>query len=564
MAETTLKVLDNIGKELVEAGLISADQLAVVEETRKNLGGDLGHILIRKGFLTKEQILQFLSERLNIPFISLKEYTADPDVAKIVPVSLAKKYHFMPLFKIEDTLTVAMADPLDVLAMDELRAILKCNIQPMLASAEEIEEAIAESYRILERDIETGEGIEIIQYGLDVEDAASDKLQEIASGSKIIAEVNRILENAVKERASDVHIEPQANSLKIRDRVDGALEERLILPKQMHLPIVTRIKILGGMDIAERRVPQDGRVRAKVAGTMIDMRISSYPTMFGEKVVIRLLTREQIIGVDSLGFTPMERTSFEKIISHPHGIFLVTGPTGSGKTTTLYAALQRLNSQDRNIVSIEDPIENEIPGVNQAQVNVKAGMIFASALRSILRQDPDIIMVGEVRDQETADMAVRSAITGHLVLSTIHTNTALGAVTRLKDLGVEPFLISSALVGLMSQRLVRKVCQHCRKKAKVDSEKLVSLGLSADIIPVRGQGCKFCRMSGYSGRMGLFQIIDIDDEMRNLIAEGAAEEKLRDVVRKRGIMSLRQRGMHFVIDGITTVDEVLRVTDKEE
>lgn len=564
MAETTLKVLDNIGKELVEAGLISADQLAVVEETRKNLGGDLGHILIRKGFLTKEQILQFLSERLNIPFISLKEYTVDPDVAKLVPVSLAKKYHFMPLFKIEDTLTVAMADPLDVLAMDELRAILKCNIQPMLASAEEIEEAIAESYRMLERDIETGEGIEIIQYGLDVEEAASDKLQEIASGSKIIAEVNRILENAVKERASDVHIEPQANSLKIRDRVDGVLEERLILPKQMHLPIVTRIKILGGMDIAERRVPQDGRVRAKVAGTMIDMRISSYPTMFGEKVVIRLLTREQIIGVDSLGFTPMERTSFEKIISHPHGIFLVTGPTGSGKTTTLYAALQRLNSQDRNIVSIEDPIENEIPGVNQAQVNVKAGMIFASALRSILRQDPDIIMVGEVRDQETADMAVRSAITGHLVLSTIHTNTALGAVTRLKDLGVEPFLISSALVGLMSQRLVRKVCQHCRKKAKVDSEKLVSLGLSADIIPVRGQGCKFCRMSGYSGRMGLFQIIDINDEMSNLIAEGAAEEKLRDVVRKRGIMSLRQRGMHFVIDGITTVDEVLRVTDKEE
>ncbi len=561
MAEATFKLLDNIGQELVDSGLISADQLAVVQETKKNLGGDIGHILIRKGFLTKEQILEFLSQRLNVPFVTLADYTIDADVAKLVPITLAKKYHFMPLFKIEDTLTIAMADPLDVFALDEIRSALKCRIQPMLASSEEIDQLLTDNYRILEGSVRGADDIEIVQYGAESAEDIADQLKEIASGSKIISEVNRIILTAIKEDASDIHIEPLENSLKVRSRIDGVLEERLILGKKMHLPIVTRIKIIGGMDIAERRVPQDGRVRARVSGKTIDMRLSTYPTMHGEKVVIRLLSREQVYGIESLGFDEEQRKLFEDIILKPYGIFLVSGPTGSGKTTTLYAALQRLNSQDRNIISIEDPIENEIPGVNQAQVNQKAGMTFASAMRSILRQDPDVIMLGEIRDQETADIAVRAAITGHLVFSTIHTNTALGAVTRLEDLNVERFMLASALVGMMSQRLVRRICKYCKHEIEPDPVKLQALKIEKKIKAFKGKGCKHCRMSGYSGRHGLFRIVSMTSEIKRMIVEGASEAQLNEVANKLGIKELKEQGIARIIDETTTIEEVIRVTN---
>lgn len=564
MAEVSFQVLDNIGQELVDVGLISADQLAVAQESQRNLGGDLGHILIKKGFITEEQVLEFLSQRLNIPFVSLKDYAIDPEVTKMVPVSLAKKYHFMPLFKIEDTLTIAMADPLDVFAIDELRSALKCRIQPVIASATEIDRLVGENYRLIEASESGTEDVEIIQYGADTAEEVADKLRELASGAKVIAEVTKIMRSAALERASDIHIEPMANSLKIRNRIDGMLEERIILSKQMHLPIVSRIKIVSGMDIAERRVPQDGRVRLKIQGQVMDMRVSTYPTMFGEKVVIRLLTKEQVVGVDSLGFSKEEQSSFEKIISNPHGIFLVSGPTGSGKTTTLYAALQRINSQDRNLVSIEDPIENEISGVNQAQVNVKAGLTFGSALRSILRQDPDVIMVGEIRDNETADIAVRAAITGHLVFSTIHTNTAMGAITRLVDLGVQHFLVGSALIGVMSQRLVRRICKHCTKPVEIEEGKLLALGLPPNSVVHKGRGCKHCRMSGYSGRLGLFEIVPLDKKLRTMIVSKKSEDEFTTEVRSRGIVDLRQKGAKCVLDGITTADEVLRVTEEHD
>ncbi len=564
MPRVSFQVLDNIGKELVDTGLISTDQLAVAQETKKNLGGDLGHILIKKGFITEEQVLEFLSQRLNVPFVSLKDYSIDPDVTKTVPLSLAEKYHFMPLFKIEDALTIAMADPLDVFAIDELRAALKCRVQPVLASAAEIERLIGENYRIMDSPDEITSEVEVVQYGGDSGDDVSDRLKEMASGAKVVSEVNRIIRTAAREGASDVHIEPMANVVKVRNRIDGVLEERIILKKQLHLPIVTRIKIIGEMDIAERRVPQDGRVRVKVEGRIVDMRVSTYPTMYGEKVVIRLLTRDQIIGLESLGFSDDEKRVFEEIIRQPHGVFLVTGPTGSGKTTTLYAGLQRINSQDRNIVSIEDPIENEIVGVNQAQVNIKAGMTFASAMRSILRQDPDVIMVGEIRDAETADIAVRAAITGHLVFSTIHTNTALGAIVRLEDLGVQPFMVASAIVGVMSQRLVRSLCSHCKRPVAGDVAKLKAIGLPADTEVFKGKGCKHCRMSGYSGRLGLFEIIRIDSELKNLIVTGTSELDIVKVVRGRGVPNMRMQGARRVKEGITTVDEVLRVTEERE
>ncbi len=562
MAQVSFQVLDNIGQKLVDEGLISPDQLAVAQETLKNLGGDLGHILIKKGFISEEQVLEFLSQRLNVPFMSLKDYTIDQEVIKLVPVSLAKKYHFMPLFKIEDTITVAMADPLDVFALDDLRSALKCRIQPVLASAAEIEKLVAESYRLVEPADEKADEIEVVEYGADTGEEVADRLREIASGARIVSEVNRIMRTAVRENASDIHIEPQAGAIKIRNRIDGVLEERIILPKQMQLPIVTRIKIIANMDIAERRVPQDGRVRIRMAGHLLDMRISTYPTMYGEKVVIRLLAKEQVLGLESLGMYPEERTVFEKIITAPHGIFLVSGPTGSGKTTTLYSALQRINSQDRNIVSIEDPIENEIPGVNQAQVNLKAGLSFASALRSILRQDPDVIMVGEIRDKETADISVRAAITGHLVFSTIHTNTAIGAVTRLRDLGIEPFMVGSALIGVMSQRLVRKICKDCRRPIEVEEAKLKAMDLPKDTKILKGKGCKKCRMSGYSGRMGLFEVMDLDRKLRGMIVENRPEEEIEAYARSQGAMDLRHQGRRAILEGATTIEEVLRVTEE--
>lgn len=562
MGQVSFQVLDNLGQELVDAGLISPDQLAVAQETQRNLGGDLGHILIKRGFVTEEQILEFLSQRINIPFISLKDYAIDPEVTKIVPISLAKKYHFMPLFKIEDELTIAMADPLDVFTIDELRMALKCRIQPVLASATEIDRLVQENYRLAEMRPDGDGEIEVVQYGMEAAEDVADRLKEMASGAKVVAEVNRILKGAVREKASDIHIEPYAQTVKVRNRIDGLLEERMILTKQMHLPIVTRIKIMSAMDIAERRVPQDGRVRLKIEGQIIDMRVSTYPTMHGEKVVIRLLMKEQVLGLESVGFEDSEKKVFESIILRPHGILLVSGPTGSGKTTTLYAALQRINSQDKNIVSIEDPIENEIVGVNQAQVNTKAGMTFASALRSILRQDPDVIMIGEIRDRETADIAVRAAITGHLVFSTIHTNTAIGAITRLQDLGVERFMAASGIVGLMSQRLVRKICSYCKKPAEKDEGKLAALNLPPDTEVFRGKGCKHCRMSGYSGRLGLFEVVEITPILRKMIIEGASEDAMTAEVGRLGILDLREQGRRRVLSGSTTIEEVLRVTEE--
>ncbi len=560
MGDSTLKYLDNLGQELVNAGLISDDQLAVVLETQKNLGGDLGQLLIKKGFLKEDDVFLFLSDRLHIPFISLKDYTIDPDAAKFVPITLAKQYHFMPVFKIDDVLTIAMADPLDVFALDEIRSSLKTRVQPMLASAHEIDHAIYENYRIIDDNDMVGDDVQVIPYGGESSEDVADSLKELASGAKTVAEVNRIISVAAKEKASDIHIEPMENSVKVRSRIDGILEERIILPKHTHVPIVTRIKIMGGMDIAERRVPQDGRVRMKINGRQIDLRISTYPAMYGEKVVMRLLSRDQVYDISSLGFNADERAIFERIISHPHGIFLVTGPTGSGKTTTLYAALQKLNSQANNIVSIEDPIENEIVGVNQAQVNTKAGMTFLSAMRSILRQDPDIIMIGEIRDGETADIAVRAAITGHLVFSTIHTNTALGAVSRLTDLSIEPFMIATSVVGLMSQRLVRRICPHCKIEVSVEENKLISLGLDKNITTYKGSGCKKCRMSGYLGRMGLFQIVEIDDTLRQMILKEESEYKMNNHAREKGFLDMRDKGVLRIREGVTTVDEVLRVT----
>ncbi|MBI4211803.1 MAG: type II/IV secretion system protein [Deltaproteobacteria bacterium] len=553
--------LEKIGAEMTKAKVITHDQLAVAMESRRNLGGNLGQILVRKGFATEEKIATFFKTVLHVPFLSLQDAEIDPEMLKLVPPSLAKKFHFIPFSRNEDVVTIAMSNPLDIFAIDEFRDALKYQIQPMLASEEDIDRLLQEHFS---EAYGAAVSVQVIPYGGEAKEEASEQLREMASGTKVIAQVNRIIQDAFYARASDIHIEPMADCLKIRDRIDGVLEERFILPKSMHLPLVSRMKVMANMDIAERRVPQDGRVRLSIQGDQLDLRISTYPAMHGEKVVIRLLHQGKVITLEQVGFVDRDRERFEDLIERPHGILLVTGPTGSGKTTTLYAVLQRINSQDKNIISIEDPIENEIAGVNQAQVNLKAGMTFAAALRSILRQDPDVIMIGEIRDRETADISVRAAITGHLVFSTLHTNTAIGAVSRLHDLGVEPFLISSGLIGVIAQRLLRRICPECRQASESEPEKLKKLGLPAETKLFRGKGCKRCRMTGYAGRIGVFEFVIVTKELRQLIDAGAKEEVLMEAAKAGGCVTLRERALENLVQGLTTIDEVFRMTEGME
>ncbi len=464
---TRLSKIDRIAECLVKTGRITRDQLAVAEVTRRNLGGDLGHILIKKGFIAEDAMRSIVAEQFALEEISLAELPIDPSVIKMVPASLVLKYHFVPLYRVEDTLTLAISDPLTMFDLVSLPGLLGCEIMPVIASVEQIDEAIRLHYQAGDSLSLRDDSIQVLdQEGVEHEE--KDSLQKMASGPRVVAAVNSMISRACRDGASDIHIEPMEREARVRYRIDGLLEERMVFPKALHVPIISRLKVMGGMDIAERRIPQDGRVQLKVRGSKVDLRLSSYPTMHGEKMVMRLLVKEGALSLEQLGLSGRDKQRFSELITRPHGIFLVTGPTGSGKTSTLYAALARVNSQDRNIVSVEDPVENEIPGVSQAQVNVRAGMTFAAALRAILRQDPDIIMVGEVRDRETADMAVRAALTGHLVFSTLHTNSAIGSVQRLQDMGVERFLISSAFIGVMAQRLVRKICPKCCQEVAPD------------------------------------------------------------------------------------------------
>ncbi|MBI4366611.1 MAG: Flp pilus assembly complex ATPase component TadA [Deltaproteobacteria bacterium] len=553
--------MQKIPEALVRAGLITKDQLRVAEVSQKNLGGDIGSILIKKGFLGADPIRKFLETHCNLRRVVIADQSIDPAVVKVVPISAAQKHHFMPLHRVEDLMTIAIADPLTLFALEEIRNIVKCDLDPMLATTEEVAQAIQTHYQLHEPSLLREQSLEMIGFGDEAAEGA-EVLQEMAAGAKVVDAVNNLILKAYYDRASDIHVEPQHASTRIRYRVDGLLEERSTLPKSMHLPLVSRLKIMGGMDIAERRTPQDGRTRVRVMGNLLDLRLSTFPTMHGEKVVMRLLSKEGVLRLEDLGLAPADKQRFSELILHPHGMFLVTGPTGSGKTSTHYAALQRVNSQERNIISIEDPIENEIAGVNQAQINTKAGVTFGATLRSVLRQDPDIIMVGEIRDAETADIAVRAAMTGHLVFSTLHTNTAIGAVARLKDLGVQPFLIASALLGVLAQRLVRRNCPHCAQDVPVDAAIRRAVGDPNFAGPVkRGKGCAECRMSGYRGRTGIFELLTMDDTLRRMIAEGRSEDELRVYCEKQGQQDMHGDGVAKVKAGQTTVEELLRVSE---
>ncbi|MCX5715347.1 MAG: ATPase, T2SS/T4P/T4SS family, partial [Candidatus Omnitrophica bacterium] len=495
--------------KLVTLGLLAQEQLTKAKQEASRTGLSLERVIIKLGMLSEEDIAAVVAQGMGVPFMDIKNYLIDPAVIKFVPEALAKKYSVIPLFKIQDTLTVAMANPQDIFAIDEVRAKSKCAVvETVLATKSAIEAAIDQYYDVKGNFEDVIKQIDKAKYDKAGEGLDEKVVNEMVQDAPIIKLVNIIITQALKDGASDIHVEPEEDALRVRYRVDGILHETSSPPKNLSSAIISRIKVMAHMDISEKRKPQDGRIQLKLENKNIDLRVSSFPTIYGENIVIRILDKTSVLlGMGDLGFEAEDLKAFEKIIKRPYGIVLVTGPTGSGKTTTLYAALSTINSADKNIITIEDPVEYQIPMIRQTQVNPKAGLTFATGLRSILRQDPDIIMVGEIRDKETAEIAIQAALTGHLVLSTLHTNDAVGALTRLVDMGIEPFLVAGSIAGVIAQRLVRTICKNCKEEYPVSAAMFKSLGApETDKTRLyRGKGCKDCKSSGYKGRAAIFE-----------------------------------------------------------
>jgi len=555
------------GELLVEAGIITREQLNEAIETQKQTGKKLGEVLKQKGYITQDDIIQVLEFQLGIPHINLDRFEIEADAIKRVPENLAKRHELIPVKIDGKKIIVAMSDPLNLFAIDDIKIYTGLDVEPNIASSEDIKKAIGKFYTSQEA-VKVAE-----QYKKDlgIEIKAVDNLEEIVNSAPIVKLVNSLYEQAIKSRASDIHIEPMERFVKIRYRIDGQLHEIMKYDIELLQAIVTRIKITGNMDIAEKRIPQDGRVSLNLDGNAYDMRLSILPTIYGEKTVIRIASKSTFIKDKSeLGFYPDDLEKFNGILNNPHGIILVTGPTGSGKSTTLYAAMKDLNKEDVNIITVEDPVEAKIEGINQVQVNAKAGMTFASALRSMLRQDPDIIMVGEIRDSETANIAVSAAITGHLVLSTLHTNDSVSSISRLEDMGVEPFLLGSSVVGVLAQRLVRRICPKCAEEYVPDiSElKLLKSNLEIDSVEdyklIRGTGCTYCGHTGYRGRLGVYEILTVTNRQKELINKGASIEEIKQAALEEGFKTLKMNCIRLVLDGKTTVSEMMRVAYANE
>ena len=546
-----------LGDLLVHSGLITQEQL---DKTLQNKAPDekLGDALLRKGYITEQQLIEVLEFQLGVPHINISQYPIEQEAIQLVPPQLAKRHDAVPIRIDENKLFVAMADPMDYFAMEELRMATGHQIVPAIATKDAIFRAITKYYDLQE-------SLEEVMDEL----APNESIEEanIADeDSPIVRLVNQIIANAVAQRASDVHFDPQETELKIRYRVDGVMRTERSLPKHMQNVIIARIKIMGNLNITENRLPQDGRIKMEIDFKPIDIRLSTLPAVHGEKVVMRILDLSNALDrLDKVGFEENNLNKFREMISKPNGIVLITGPTGSGKSSTLYAALNELNSDDVNIITVEDPVEYQLAGINQVQVNEQVGMTFATGLRSILRQDPDIVMIGEIRDLETAEISVRASLTGHLVLSTLHTNSASAALTRLIDMGIEPFLITSSLSGVVAQRLVRRVCRDCSEEVDpTEREKIIfqERGLSIDKLK-RGKGCPSCNMTGYRGRMAIHEVLQIDDELRKLIMESVSASRIRDYAKESGMKFLVDDGLLKVQAGLTTTEEVLRVAASE-
>ena len=549
-----------LGQLFIEQGFITSEQLDDVLEEQRLTGQKIGEILVNKGWLTPEEVQKVLEKQSGVKNFDLSMHIIDPDLIKIIPEEMAVKYKFIPVLKNENKIVVAMVDPSNVFVIDELERQTNCLIEPVLANEMDIRRAQDQYYG-------TSGILQEIIASID-----KDKLTEgenLGEEAPIIRIVNLLITQAVEMRASDIHIEPEEKFLGVRYRVDGILYRQKPLPKELQPAVTSRLKIMANFDIAEKRIPQDGRMAMKVSDRKIDFRVSTCPVAFGENVVLRILDKSGLVlGLKNLGFLSEELNRFEHLISQPYGIILVTGPTGSGKTTTLYSALEKLNKADVNIMTIEDPLEYQFSSIRQVQVNFKAGLNFATALRSFLRQDPDIIMVGEIRDLETAEIAVQAALTGHLVLSTLHTNDAPSAFTRLIDMGVEPFLVSSSLLGVLAQRLVRKVCEKCREQYIPSKEVLKSLGLEekigTDIKFSRGKGCRFCNQSGYRGRVAIYELLGNSSSIQELVLKKSSTNEIRKIAREQGMNLLREAVIEKLLSGVTSVEEVARVTQSIE
>jgi len=573
-----------IGDLLLKEKLISADQLSQSLEHQKKFGGKLGSILVELNFITEDDITSVLSRQYGVPAINLDYFEVDPDVVKLIPLETAQKYQVLPLSRVGSTLTIATTDPSNVFAMDDIKFMTGFNIEPVIASEGAIVRAIEKYYGTPhsmelkkvydELSIEQKKGKDEFDLELEEEEEEMDvdELQRSSEEAPIIRLVNLILLDAIKRDASDIHIEPYEKEFRVRYRVDGILYNVMTPPLKLKDALTSRVKIMAKLDIAEKRLPQDGRIKVTTSVDSkkkeIDFRVSTLPTIFGEKIVLRILDRANLmLDLTKLGMEPSSLTRFEDVIRKPYGMVLVTGPTGSGKTNTLYSSLSQLNKPDTNIMTAEDPVEFNLFGINQVQIHETVGLTFAASLRSFLRQDPNIILVGEIRDFETAEIAIKAALTGHLVLSTLHTNDAPSTINRLLNMGIEPFLVANSLLLICAQRLVRRVCKNCKTEDKVPKKTLVDIGFSPDeakeMTIYKGTGCDTCSNTGYKGRVGLFEIMPISDEIQELILIGASARELRRKSIEEGMISLRQSGLIKIRDGVTTIEEVLRETVKD-
>ncbi|MFL6515577.1 MAG: GspE/PulE family protein [Chthoniobacterales bacterium] len=566
---------ERIADVLIEEGLLLPNQLEEAVAIQKSEGGRLLKILTDKDFVTEQDMAFSMGRCLNIPPINLSKIRVPEEIMALVPREMAATNKLVPIARLNGKLFVAMADPTNVLAVDDVKRRVQLEIVPMITTERAVTEALSGVHsggtnmskvlrQVAEEAAQSAESVEV--QTTKREDIDLDRLATDSEDAPVIKIVNLILAQAVKEKASDIHIEPFQNSLKLRYRVDGELMQAESPPKALQLAITSRIKILAGLNIAERRVPQDGRFRIKVMGKEVDLRISILPTAHGEKIVIRILDKSSLSAtIDQMGMDSSTLERFKKAIDAPHGMILVTGPTGSGKTTTLYSVLHELNSPNYNIVTVEDPIEYEVVGINQVAVRADIGLDFASALRSILRQDPDIVMVGEIRDNETADIAVKAALTGHQVLSTLHTNDAAGSITRLDDMGIEPFLISSSMLMSCAQRLVRRVCTNCREEFVPEGEMFERLGMKPqnDAVFFHGSGCDRCKGRGYLGRVALIEALPISESIRRLIIKRASSAVIKNQAVSEGMKTLRMVGVEKALEGITTLEEIWRVTSED-
>jgi type IV pilus assembly protein PilB len=584
-----------IGELLLKEKRITPEQLQEALTYQKGNGGKLGYNLVKLGFVKDEELTALLSKQYGVPSINLAQFEIDPAVIKLIPAETAQKYQIIPLSRAGATLTIAMTDPTNVFAMDDIKFMTGYNVEPVVASETAVGDSIARYYAgspktgsvssgggsaggssaldlatksIEEMQVAGAEDVEVLD---DLEEISAESLEKQGAEAPVIKLVNIVLMSAIQKGASDIHIEPYEKEFRVRYRVDGILYNIMSPPMKMRDAITSRIKIMAKLDIAEKRLPQDGRIKIRFSDggntKDIDFRVSALPTLFGEKIVMRLLDKDKLmLDMTKLGFESESLVKFEAAIQKPWGMVLVTGPTGSGKTNTLYSSIAKVNTPETNIMTAEDPVEFNLPGINQVQVRENIGLNFAAALRSFLRQDPNIILVGEIRDFETAEIAVKAALTGHLVLSTLHTNDAPSTINRLMNMGIEPFLVASSVNLICAQRLVRRICANCKIDHPTPAQGLVQAGFTADdakhVVPKKGKGCEKCNQTGYKGRVGLYEVMDISDELRELVLVGASGLELRRKAIEEGMLTLRMSGLRKVKDGLTTIEEVARETVK--